>query len=476
MRTRRFIGVLGIAAVLSAAPHAQAWGPDGQVAIVSAGTHLLGQDSAFNLRQFLKYVVQGATMTPEELAKAYPSFAVDPVTAIQREMLLLQSVRSNRIDPYYAHRLGALGTLVAEATAPLAYSDAATIRAQYYADADNAIDRVNLRPDIRKVVDPRAYFSLVMSEAAKNNQTILVDYRGGIGFRGFAQSALPLDASRSVNAVADVWYTILTAQMPAYDQPVTAKRDYVLGAIDYYLAAGNLEEVREQYEFATNARMMDNDMRKAVGDRFFTAGEYERAMAEYQKILASNPERRDVVERVAEYYEQAGDSAHEAGDLEDARDAYRLSVDANSLRTDAQKKLLEVEDEIAERDRRLVAQRGATDEAQEFENRAEESAVRRDYASAIALLQEAESRYASVTGEFPEEAKIANLGLRNVSIRLKELKQELITNSQSLSGSSNDVRRLAAQTPDTSADALRSLIQAEYRSAVRALGESAAPE
>jgi len=463
--------VLIFALGLIAAP-ANAWGPDGQVAIVSAATHLLGQDSAFNLRQFLKYVAAGASQTDDELAKMFPAFSIDAVGTIQREMVLLQTVRSDRIDPYYAYRLGALGAIVARATAPLATSDAAAIRAQYYTDVDSAINTVNLRPDQRKVVDPRAYFSRVRSEAATNDQTILVDYRGGAGFRGFARSSLPYDASRSVNAVADVWYTILTAQLSVYDQPVSARREYVLSAVDYYLKSGNLEEVRAAYDYAIKARMMDNDMRKEIGDRYFSAGLYEHAMQEYQTILETAPDRRDVVERVAEYYEQAGDTAVSMGDLEDAREAYAKSVEANSLRTDAQRKLLEVESSIAERDRRMLVQQTATDEAREFENRAEESVVRRDFARAISLLREAEARYATVTDEFPEEAKIASLGLRNVSLRLKEVKNQLMENSQSLSGTGylSDVRRLASDTPDNSAQALKGMVQNEFRGATSALG------
>jgi tetratricopeptide (TPR) repeat protein len=477
MRCKRYIAPALVTVLLAVAAPVSAWGPDGRVGIVSAATHLLAQDASFNLRNFLRYVAQGASMTPEEQRRLFPSFSLDAVTAIQREMALLQSVRTDRIDPYYAYRLGALGSLVAQATAPLANSDATTVRAQYYADADRAIERINLRPNQRKLVDPRAYFALVLSEAAKNDQTIIVDYRGGNGFQGFARSSLAIDASRSVNAVADVWYTILTAQMAVYEQPVTARRDYVLEAIQFYLDRGNLEEVRAQYEFAVDRGMMDNDLRKAIGDEFFNADLYDRAMEEYQKILLSSPDRRDVVERVAEYYQQAGDASMEVGDLEGAREAYGQAVQANSLLTDAQKKLLEVESMIADRDRRLVAQRAATDEARELENRAEESALSRDYARAIALLHEAEARYASVTDEFAEEAKIANLGLRNVSIRLKELKQELVGNSQTLSGSGYiyDVRQLAGQTPDISAQALKGMIQSEYADAVRALSAQEPP-
>ncbi len=477
MGGNRLLAAAVVAGLTLACMPAGAWGPDTQVAIVSAGTRLLGQDSTFSLHQFLKYVNQGASIAPDRQRALFPAFSIDHVNAIQREMILLQSVRGDRIDPYYAYRLGALGKLVAQATAPLAESEGSTVRAQYYADVDGAIDQTNLRPERRKVVDPRAYFSLLRSQASQNEKTIEVDYRGGVGFSGFARSSLPHDASRSVNAVADVWYTVLTAQMPLYDQPVGAKRDYILDGLDFYLSLGNLEEAKAIYESAQDMNLMDNNLRKSIGDKYFAAGQFDRAMVEYQKILESAPDRRDVVERVAVFYEQAGDRAREKGDLEGAREAYAKAVDANSLLTDAQRKLLDVDSKIASRDQRLVVQRSAADEARELENRAEESAVRRDYAQAIALLREAEEKYASVTDEFPEEAKLANVGQRNVSLRLKELKQELIANSRTLSGSGfvQDAQQIAGNTPDASMDALKSMVGAEYRGAVRALGDQISP-
>jgi hypothetical protein len=165
-------------------------------------------------------------------------------------------------------------------------------------------------------------------------------------------------------------------------------------------------------------------------------------------------------------------------DLEEAREAYAKSAETNSLRTGVQRKLLDVEAKIYARDERLLIQRMATEEAREFENRAEEAAVGRDYAGAIAFLRESETRYAAVTDEFPVEAKVAAIGLRNVSLRLKELKQELIGNSQTLSGSgyAYDVRRLAGQTADGSAQALKGMVRSEYNGAVRALGQQEIPE
>lgn len=470
----RYFVVAVAAAVLGLvgfAPPSFAWGPVTQTSIVSAGAHVLDQERSFNLERMLRYVAQGASINEEQLNELHPSYQVDPVGAIQREMVLLQSLRGDRVDPYYAYRLGVLGKMVASATAPLATARTG-VQEQYYSDVDRAIDGVEMRMAPRKLVDPRPYFSRVRAQAANDDQTIIVDYQGGEGFSGFARSALSGAASRSVNAVADVWYTILTSQVAAFELPNTGRREFILGAIDFYLQNGNLEEVAASYEMAADQGLLDVNMQKSIGDLYFDAGLYERAIQEYEKVLTSDPGRRDVIERVANYYEMVGDDALAQENLEDAREAYAQALEIDSLHPEAQRKLLNVEARIYARDERLLSQRMAVEEAREFENRAEEAAARRDYARAISLLRQAEQRYQGVTEEFPSEARLANIGVKNVSVRMRELKGELIANSQTLSGTGYryTARHLAEQTGDVSEEALQQMLRNEYRSALQALG------
>ena len=464
----------GLVSVLLIGPSgsASAWGPETQVAITTAAAHVLSRDDHFPLPRLLKYVRQGADVSEAVQNEIHPSFEIDSVGAIQREMLLLQSVRGDRIGPYYVYRLGLLGKLVVQASAPLAHADPG-VREQYYGDVERGIDGVDLEVADRKLVDPRAYFSMVTSKAWENDQTIIIDYQGGVGFRGFARSALPLDASRSVNAVADVWYTILSSAAPAFELASSGSiRDYTLGEIGFYIAMGNFREVESAYEEAVRRDILSADAQKSIGDLFFDAGFAERAIEEYQKVLERSPGRRDVTELMSRHYETVGDEADAQQNLEGARDAYANALAADSLHPQAQRKLLDVESRIFARNERLLAQRSATEVARELVNRAEEAAVRRDYARAIALLREADRRYGDVTGEFPLEARTATLGKKNVMLRMRELKRELITNAQSLSGTGFrfDVQRLVDTTEDRNQQALQDMLSAEYKRALQELG------
>lgn len=461
-------------AIALIAPVASAWGPVADRSIVSAGTHVLGRNPEFNLRPLLRHVVAGASLTDEELNELHRSFELDPVGAIQREMVLLEALRGDRIDPYYAYRLGALGKLVASATAPLANASP-TVRERYYADVDQSIDGVDLQMAQRKIVDPRPYFSRLRDLAASNENTIAVDYQGGVGFTGFARSSLAQDASRSVNAVADVWYTILTSQVTTQSEPREDKRAYFLDAIRYYLDLGNLEEVAATNERIEEEQLLDADMQKRIGDAYFDAGLYDQAITAYEAVLNRDPSRRDVVERVSEYYVMVGDEAVDSGDLEDAREAYADALEANTLHPSAQRKLLDVDAQIFARNERLLNHRMALEQARVLENRAEEASIRQDFARAIGLLREAERLYSKVTNEFPQEAKTANLGLRGVSVRLRELKDELIANSQNLSGSgfAADAQRLVGGVKGLSQEALREMVEREYEAALDALVQGA---
>ncbi len=462
-----------LALLLGPSGAASAWGPVTQGAITTAAAHVLSRDDHYPLPHLLKYVRKGADVSQAVQNEMHPSFEIDSVGAIQREMFLLQSVRGDRIGPYYVYRLGVLGKLVVQATAPLAHANPG-VRDRYYADVERAFPAkggVSLHAADRKLVDPLAYFSLVTAQAWENDQMIVVDYQGGVGFGGFARSALSLDASRSVNAVADVWYTILSSAAPAFELSPSSMRDYTLGAIRFYIATGNFQELELAYEEAARRDILSTDVQKSIGDLFFDAGLAERAIEEYRKVIERSPGRRDVAERMSGHYETVGDEADAQQNLEDARDAYAKAIAVDSLNMQAHRKLLDVESRIIARDERLLAQRSATEAARELENRANEAAVRRDYARAIALLRQAAQRYGNVTDEFPLEARTATLGRKTVMLRMDELKRELITNAQSLSGTGFrfDVQSLVDTTGDRNQQALQEMLSAEYERALKQL-------
>ena len=359
----------GIAAMLAGST-SWAWGPRADVALVTMAGRFIAKGGAVPLTKLEKDIQYGASVTRAEMARLIPGAESSPVQAIESEMYLLRAVRGTRVDPYYAFRLGVLGKLVARLSSPLADAPV-TYRNMYYADVDSNID-VQLVPSRRRVVDPDTFLKQLLTDTKSRESLILQDYQSGVGFGGVASRTLTDDASRSANAIADVWYTLFQGSVIVANVPETRVRDYYIEAIGFYIQRDNESESRNAYDQLMELDVRTPDMLKRIGDMYYDAGEYALAMKEYEAVLSIEPARRDVVERIADYYVQVSDEARKEGQLEDSRAALVRAIDVFQLHPTAQGKLFEVEKLIEERDARLEAARAALLEAHQFEGRAKQ--------------------------------------------------------------------------------------------------------
>ncbi|MBI5094759.1 MAG: hypothetical protein HZB26_20270, partial [Candidatus Hydrogenedentes bacterium] len=208
------------------------------------------------------------------------------------------------------------------------------------------------------------------------------------------------------------------------------------------------------------------DLRKRVGDMFFDAKKYDRAMKEYEAVLAAEPGRRDVMERIAAYYITQGDAATKEDKLEDALAAYGKAAQADQLNANAQTLRIAAEKRVAERDARLANDQATLEKAIDFENQAEKQAAQNGLVPAMHFLRLAKEQYQSVTDEFPTERLAKSAGINNVEKKMQELQVKLGANAQSFSGSgfgadayyqaSSAAKLLGAQT-------LRAMASAEYK-------------
>lgn len=449
---------------------ASAWGPNTQSSLVSASAQVISQNGRIPLLKLQQHVRQGATIDAETQAEMYPQFAVDPVAAIQREMYLLQSVKDSKLDPYFAFRLGALGKMVVQTMAPLPDAKR-SIRERYYSDVDTRINQIKLMNQTRTVVDPRAYFQFMTDKAQASDNTILVDYRSGIGFNGLARASLNKTASYAVDAVTDVWYTIFASPVSFIDISKSDIRGYVSHGIEYYLTLKNVREVDELYAIAEDRDVLDDDMRKEIGDRFLAAGREEKAIEEYQKILENDPGRRDATVLIANYYVKEGDDFLKGRQLESALEAYAAASSTDSLHPEAERKRLDVERMIQKRESRLSDQRRRIEEAHRLEKLSQDATLARNTAQAIAYAKEAEGNYLEVTNEFSEELNEATRNLRVLRSNMRDLQTRLVKDAQELSGSgfSYEVKYLANKDLGIEKAALKSLVEMEYQSGIREL-------
>ena len=440
-----------------------AWGPKAQQAIVATAVRILSKEGGVQLTKLEKDIKEGASASLDVVERICPGFATGPVRGVESEMNLLDSVRGDVIDPFFAYRLGIVGRLVAQLTAPL-LDEEPSKRDAYYADVDRHFAQAPLKPSARKHVDPVPYFERVTRLANARKEMILRDYQDGVGFDALAKASLPDDLGRSIDAVADVWNTILTKNVLHANTSEGQLREYVIGALDFYIKRGNEGEVDANYRRLAEITAKTPDMSKRIGDMFFEAGYFERAIGEYQAVLAKEPHRRDVVEKIAAYYTKVGDDELAAKRLSLARDAYAKAAQTDALHPTAEAKRLQVEQMIAEHDTLRESARRTLDQAGKLEIQADQLSLQRKIPEAISALKDAQAKYEEVPGEFPVESQNASTGLAKVENRLRELRSELIQNTQALSGSAFafDMQQLAiAGAKNLDQQALRALMSHE---------------
>ena len=468
--TTRVCMAMALSLLVAAAP-AAAWGPQTTTSIVTSAAHILSREGTIPLANLEEDLRGGASLPESSLYDLAPEAEESLVRAIESQMFLLQTVRGDRVDPYLAYRLGVLGNLVARATAPLQDAPAA-VREEYYQDVDNHIAQATIRPRSRQQVEPRSYFAEKRREAQMNEVALQNHYRTADGFEGVARATLSENASRSMNAVADVWHTILTQRTATADIPRDRMREYLLQAIEFYVYRGNMQEMRQ-----TQARMEELDLRtpqvrEQVGDVLLEAGRSEMAMEEYQAVLEEDPNRRQVARKISDYYIEVGDEALEEDRLEDARDAFEEAASADQLNEEAQNKLVQARREIQAREDRRGTQLAMLQEGESLQEQAEAAMREGDYASATQHLREALHTFGDVTDEFVDLAREARVAMNSVEAELAEVQDRLVEDAIQLSGAGSvfDPRAVAEDDDlELNREALRNLVTTRYETEVRRL-------
>ena len=476
MAIRMQLSLAVVLALLAAFP-AAAWGPRGQAAIVSTAMNLLSKGGELPLVRLAGEIKEGAAVPMSELELSYPGLAANPLEAIASEMAVLSAMRQSRVDAYYAYRMGVLGKVVAMVTSPMRGAPI-NYRNQYGEDTDRAFQGVQLRQSPRKDANSRDYFQRLLLELRVGDEMILKQYQDGVGFKGIASATLSADASRSVSAVCDVWWTVLSSKTVPGGVSEAQMQRYVLDAYAFFIKRRNekeLDQADAQYGALTP---LTPDMRAKIGDLLMEAEYKERAIREYEAVIASAPDRRDVVQKVADHYVGEGDAALKENKLEEALADYERAVKANPLHGTAEGKRLEAENLIAERDARLSTQQAAIQHAADLRDLAEQEAQKNRYAEAVALLQQALDTYNEVTEEFPSEYQQRTRGLRDTQNRMAQLKDSLTANASAYSGtgSATDPRELVALgAKGLEEDALRLIVKNQLKSEMDQLSQRLQP-
>lgn len=465
--------LLGVTAALWT-PQAQAWNERTESAIVSNAVHLLSKEDNIPLRRQEKEVRAGLQLSDAEMETLHPGYSSNPLMAIENEVYLLQSVRGDRVDAYLAYRLGILGKMVANVTAPMQNAPT-SLQDQYYNDVDQHIQQVQLKLSPRKRVEVRTYLPIQMTAASANDAVFQSEYAEGQGFDGLAGALIAEDTSRSLEVVANIWYTILTSSVSPGSVSDSQLQEYVLNAYEYIIPRGNTNEINAAEERLGDLVELSPGMKVQVGDMFIDAGMEERAIQVFQQVIAEDPNRRDVVERIADYYVERGEEALENERYQAAIEDFSLALDTFPLHDNAERLRLEAQSALEAREARLAADQEALERAAEFEQLAEQEAQRERFAEAIVLLNQARASYQEVSDEFPTESRLRTVGLESVRELTDSLKGELMDNAQDFAGSGFhlDAQSMARENlTELDREALQDIFRNTYEAEIDALGNS----
>jgi len=391
------------------------------------------------LMPFEEELIEGATSSDEVVARYFVKDSVgETARAVAYEMSLLRTELSRGIDEYTAYRFGVLSQVVADLNQPFGGSqlpsaqkteDVSELRRQYELDVDRALRGVRYGYKRRKpVYDTEAYFTSARRYVQQAEFFLSQDYMRGDGFSEYGQRSLNLYFDNAVNAVADIWFTILR---PLQIAPLIQPKPSAIGrfrieGVRYFLENGQDRQAADAVVRLQTDGLMNIETEKRVSDAYYDTNRHSRAIDGYLRVLEQQPNWPEVRVRVSSYYYALGSAYMSGGILGEAQRAFE-HVLAHDPQYRAARLALDATIElIAARNERHNRLRARIRTAESSEARAVRSAADRDYAAAIRYLRSATAIYSVVTKEFHREYRDARRQLASINRQIANYSDTII--------------------------------------------------
>lgn len=434
------------------APEAAAWGTNAQKAIAAMGMQLIEREHPNTFRvDDLNFAADAISGAAEGHAALVGQVSLandkDTIEAIAHEIQLLRSVHHTSFGSYFSYRMGVLSALVADVVMPYGFAwDTADIALQQKINEDieahlNTFDfsrnqdyRIFIRDMNSYMVKRRVFFD-------EDKNLIHEDYTHGRSYEGFMSQAAQSYFSRCVEAVADVWHTILSKEnsFGLNDASREMQTWYYVNEIKFLLdKKGDFNRARSVYKHFEAVNPNLPQAYEMIGDYFYdfsSDASIQRGVDEWQRAFDTGGANRGrVSKKLAGHFIQRGQffmekyaSAEKDGsDLSDALLAFQRAMEFDRTSAEAADMIQQTNQEIEARNRRFdVAQqiiiRGETTLAE-----ADKKKASQDYSNAIASYKQGISVYEAVDDEFPELYKEAKDKIRILNNQIREVITELL--------------------------------------------------
>ncbi|HNR32712.1 MAG TPA: hypothetical protein PKI11_17615 [Candidatus Hydrogenedentes bacterium] len=400
------------------------------------------------LREYEQDLLRGSEQGFAVIADTVPlNSDAESIIAVRGQIQLLRKTRTYGVGSYFAYRMGVLAAMTADVMLPYGFAwtpQEQALRDRIAQDIDERLDsfRYNANPQRRAYLrNVQAYFQERRTFFLDNKTLIADDYATGDAYNGYLSNAAPAYFQKAVEAVADVWFTVLRTEPDPNDEDVsrTLLTWYFVREIEYLLTVKkNLVQTDVTYaNFAkTNPGIMAAYER--VGDLYYAFGTdpaIDRAVREWRVAHGLGGANRDRAgKKLANHYLIVGRRLLEAGvqpraketDLPNALQAFQDALYFDRGNQDAATGVQDTNRAIEERRELHAMYLEIIANAERVREEAGRAFTEGDYGTAITTFRKAVSLFETVGDDFEKLAVTAREGASAVKKDVAKVVQTVI--------------------------------------------------
>lgn len=432
---------------------ASAWGPRAQRTITGMAIQVIQSKYPGTFRpgdsDYTRDVLKGAEAGWSVIAQGLPiNSDAEAVQAVASEIELLRDVRSFGAGSYFAYRMGALSSLIADIMLPygLAWDETdKSMKAKIDVDIEenlNAYRYTNSSTERALILNSSEYFGAQMHFYHDNKLIIADDYKRGRGYNGLLKQSSKAHFEAAISAVSDAWYTILTAESKGKSTKTSdLLARYFVDEIAYQLGEKqNFHQAGVVYENLETLNSSNASFFEEIGDLYYafdTKESAERSVKEWKRAFELGGDNREAVsKKISDHFLREGrtylELATEKGagetELPSALASFKEALQYNRTSEEAADLIQDTNLKIKERNERreMIVDIIAT--ALQVQEEAQNQATGGNFGNAIGEFNRAKEILSAVDDEFTDQADIAkdmvDTITKNVSKAISDVQEQ----------------------------------------------------